>query len=86
MFAGSIQSIVCHLLDSEVTSTVCGLKVSRFAGARRLGGRLHVLTSKPEDCRICKHCVRIVGETSAQIEGSLKNFAAGFRSRVEAEP
>jgi hypothetical protein len=85
MFAGSIQSMVCHLLDSEVTSTVCGLKVSRFAGARRLGGRLHVLTSKPEGCRFCKHCVRIVGETSTQI-GSLKNFAAGFRSRVEAEP
>jgi hypothetical protein len=84
MFAGSIQSIVCHLLDSEVTNTVCGLKVSRFSGSRQVGGRLHVLTSKPDDCRLCKHCARIAGDASARVDASLRHAPSGFRSAVEA--
>ncbi len=58
MFAGSIQSTVCHLIEIDARTTICGLKVSTFISSRPSGGRLHLLTSKPE-CPVCKHCSRI---------------------------
>jgi len=59
MFAGSIHSIVCHLVESNATATVCGLRVSMFVSSRPSGSRLHFLTSRPLECRVCKHCIRI---------------------------
>ena len=62
MFAGSTQSTVCHLVESNTATTVCGLRVSTHVRTERSGSRLHLLTSKPFDCRICKHCRRMYGE------------------------
>jgi hypothetical protein len=59
MFAGSIQSIVCHLVEDNTGTTVCGLRVSSHVRSQRSGSRLHLLTTRPNDCRICKHCMRI---------------------------
>jgi hypothetical protein len=75
MFAGSVQSNVCHLIEGDRKTTICGLRVSTFVSPRRSGGRIHLLTSQPSDCRICKHCQRLGAATSAwdksqQYEGS----------------
>jgi hypothetical protein len=59
MFAGSIQSTVCHLVEDNSGTTVCGLRVSTLVRSQRSGSRLHLLTSKPLDCRVCKHCRRM---------------------------
>jgi hypothetical protein len=59
MFAGRAHSIVCHLLELDTRSTICGLRVSKFVSSRRSGSRLHVLTLKPPECDVCKHCRRI---------------------------
>jgi len=62
MFAGSVQSTVCHLVEDNSATTVCGLRVSTHVRSQRSGTRLHLLTSRPSDCRVCKHCRRIYGE------------------------
>jgi wyosine [tRNA(Phe)-imidazoG37] synthetase (radical SAM superfamily) len=62
MFAGSMQSIVCHLIEEHSGTTLCGLRVSRYVRSRRSGSRLHLLNSKPDDCRVCKHCQRMGDE------------------------
>jgi hypothetical protein len=59
MFAGSIQSIVCHLVEDNSGTTVCGLRVSTHVRSERSGSRLHLLTMRPYDCRVCKHCKRM---------------------------
>jgi hypothetical protein len=59
MFAGSIQSIVCHLVEDNSGTTVCGLRISTHVRSRRSGSRLHLLASRPYDCRVCKHCRRM---------------------------
>jgi hypothetical protein len=79
MFAGSIQSIVCHVVDEEGKTTVCGLKVSTYVNSRRSIGRLHILTSKPPDCRVCKHCSRLSEERSrftGRTDSELSSIAA----------
>jgi hypothetical protein len=50
--------------------TICGLKVSKFISSKRSGSRLHILTSKPSECRVCKHCERInaIGESELRLE------------------
>jgi hypothetical protein len=70
MFAGSVQSSVCHLVNGNGRSTVCGLRVSSHISEARLAGRLHLLKARPLDCRVCKHCTRIVNqsETAARAE------------------
>jgi hypothetical protein len=62
MFAGSMQSTVCHLVEDHSGTTLCGLRVSTYVRSRRSGSRLHLLTSKPSDCRVCKHCRRMDDE------------------------
>ena len=59
MFAGSIQSIVCHLVEDNSGTTLCGLRISTHVRSQRSGSRLHLLASKPYDCRVCKHCRRM---------------------------
>jgi hypothetical protein len=60
MFAGSVQSSVCHLLEEGGGSnTVCGLRVSTYISSLPQGGRLHLLTSQPSNGRLCRHCIRI---------------------------
>ena len=72
MLAGSFQSIICHVVIGDGTMTICGLKVSRFVSSKRSGSRLHILTSKPSECRVCKHCERIrIGESEYAPETSL---------------
>lgn len=87
MFAGSAQSIVCHIVVSNGRQTVCGLRVSKFASSRRSGGRLHGLTALPPDSRICKHCDRMSDQAdiggAAQIAKEIETVRIGDKVRPQ---
>jgi hypothetical protein len=59
MFAASADSSIYHLMETTSRTTVCGLSVSRIVRAKRFGSRLHLVLTKPADCRPCKNCLRI---------------------------
>jgi hypothetical protein len=59
MFAGSTQSRVCHLVEANARRTLCGLRVGSRISQSPSRGRLHLISVKPDDCRICTHCHRL---------------------------
>lgn len=73
MFAGSVQSSVCHLVNGNGRSTVCGLRVSSHISEARLAGRLHLLKTRPLDCRVCKHCARMANQAESATRAELDN-------------
>jgi hypothetical protein len=65
MFAGSVQSSIFHLVNVDRKNTVCGLRVSGHVSYERRAGRLHLLKARPTDCRVCKHCTRLINESES---------------------
>jgi hypothetical protein len=59
MFAASGQSNIFHFTEVRDRTTVCGLRVSRVVREKGFGSRLHLITTKPADGRVCKNCLRI---------------------------
>ena len=54
---GAVRIKLEVILQSR--QTVCGLKVSSIVRAHRARSPLHLIDTKPPDCRMCKHCLRI---------------------------
>lgn len=67
MFAVSTQSKICHLMEPNGRLTVYGLKVSKLVSSDRAGPRLHLVPTRPAECGMCKHCVRL-NESEARIQ------------------
>jgi len=50
-----------HIVEDCQNRTVCGLKVSKLQSKRRQG-MLFLLSEKPSDRSLCRHCARITVE------------------------
>ncbi len=60
LYATTSGSRVYHLVEGRGSYSLCGLRVTRLDGATQAkGGLLSLVSEKPENRDLCKHCQRL---------------------------
>ena len=69
LYATRSESRVYHLVEGRESYTVCGLRVTRHKIALPTkGGLLRLVSEKPENRELCKHCLRLSEKESQRRE------------------